>query len=96
RCPDERAVTVSYAGATKNSGQDAQAGVGVWFSEYNTQSRSLRLPLALNQNRAGAEAVAALHGVKQVSNDTKLHLEGGRRHILNAMSKNVAKWEDKG
>ncbi|KAJ7846786.1 hypothetical protein B0H13DRAFT_1646440, partial [Mycena leptocephala] len=90
-------VTVSYAGATKNGGQDdAQAGAGVWFSEHNTQSRSLRLPPALNQNKAGAEAVAALHGVKQVSNDTKLHLEGGRRHILNAMSKNVAKWEDKG
>ncbi|KAJ7806269.1 ribonuclease H-like protein [Mycena leptocephala] len=89
RCPDER--------ATKNSGQDdAQAGAGVWFSEYNTQSRSLHLPLTLNQNKAGAEAVAALHRVKQVSNDTKLHLEGGHRHILNAMSKNVAKWEDKG
>ncbi|KAJ7821842.1 ribonuclease H-like protein, partial [Mycena leptocephala] len=84
-------------GATTRGGQEnAAAGAGYWIDEDDPGNSSIKLPAAIEQTRPNAEIVAAMMAVQTTPVDIELRLENPRGSVLNAMTKNLTKWEDRG
>ncbi|KAJ7923120.1 ribonuclease H-like protein [Mycena leptocephala] len=88
---------ISFAGATTRGGEEnAAAGAGYWIDEDDPGNSSIKLPAAIEQTRPNAEIVAAMVAVQTTPVDIELRLENPRGSVLNAMIKNLTKWEDRG
>ncbi|KAJ7840629.1 hypothetical protein B0H13DRAFT_1910644 [Mycena leptocephala] len=76
--------------------ENAVAGAGYWIDEDDPGNSSIKLPAAIEQTRPNAEIVVAMVAVQTTPADIELRLENPRGSVLNAMTKNLTKWEDRG
>ncbi|KAJ7133770.1 ribonuclease H-like domain-containing protein [Mycena crocata] len=88
---------IATDGSCFNNGQDnAIAGAGIFFEEDDPRNRVIRLPEEIEQSNQTAEVVAVKEAVQDFDDDTDLKIESDSKHAINAVTKNMKKWEDRG
>ncbi|KAJ7913686.1 hypothetical protein B0H13DRAFT_1612305 [Mycena leptocephala] len=65
-------------------------------TKYDPGNSSIKLPAAIEQSRLNAEIVAAMVSVQTTPVNIELRLENPQGSVLNFMTKNLTKWEDRG
>jgi ribonuclease HI len=72
-----------------------QAGSGVWFGVDDPRNKAYRVPGHLQTNQI-AELYAGLQVIKNTPSNVPLLIKTDSKYLLESMTKNSQKWEDKG
>lgn len=76
-------ITVYTSGSSLNSSNDdAAAGSGIWFAQYDERNTALRVPGKTQSKQAG-EIMAVLHVAKVTSPTTPLHIKTDSKYVIN-------------